>query len=391
MVTGASTADVALILIDARNGVLEQSRRHAFLATLLGIPHLVRVHQQDGPRRLLARSASTRSARSSARFAMKLEVADLTFIPMSALTGDNVVSRSEAMPWYDGPSLLRHLEELHIASDRNLIDARLPVQYVIRPAAGRLPRLPRLCGHHRRRHVQARRRGHGAAVGLLHHGDGGLGARAVSRPRRPSPAQAVTVELADDIDIARGDMICRPHNRPNVGQDIDAMVCWLTAESDAPAGRDLHDPAHHPLDPRVDQASSSTASTSTRCTATSQAADPRAQRDRPRSGCAPRSRCCSTRTAATATPAASSSSTRRRNNTVAAGMITGRDAVRVRTSSGTAARSPASSAPSDGRDASGSPGCPARASRRSPSRSSAAWSPPAGRPTCSTATTCGTA
>ena len=132
MVTGASTADVALILIDARNGVLEQSRRHAFLASLLGIPHLiVCINKMDLVDYSKERFDEIRADFS--RFAMRLEVADLTFIPVSALTGDNVVQRSHAMPWYEGTSLLHHLEELHVASDRNLIDVRFPVQYVIRP------------------------------------------------------------------------------------------------------------------------------------------------------------------------------------------------------------------------------------------------------------------
>src|SRR6195952_2384607 len=132
MVTGASTADIALILIDARNGVLEQSRRHAFLASLLGIPHLVVcINKMDlvdfSQERFEEIHQDFRS------FAMKLEVADLTFVPMSALAGDNVVTRSKAMPWYEGTSLLHHLEDVHVASDRNLIDVRFPVQYVIRP------------------------------------------------------------------------------------------------------------------------------------------------------------------------------------------------------------------------------------------------------------------
>src|ERR1700759_1633612 len=118
MVTGASTADVALILIDARNGVLEQSRRHAFLATLLGIPHLVVcINKMDLVGYSQERYEEIRLEFRA--FAMKLEVADLTFIPVSALTGDNVVTRSNAMPWYEGPALLNHLEELHVASDRN--------------------------------------------------------------------------------------------------------------------------------------------------------------------------------------------------------------------------------------------------------------------------------
>ncbi|TAM92762.1 MAG: GTP-binding protein, partial [Jatrophihabitans sp.] len=132
MVTGASTADAALILIDARNGVLEQSRRHAFLATLLGIPHLVLcVNKMD-----LVDYAQERFEQIRAEFrafAAKLQVTDLTFIPISALSGDNVVDTSANMPWYEGRSLLHHLEDLHVASDRNLIDARFPVQYVIRP------------------------------------------------------------------------------------------------------------------------------------------------------------------------------------------------------------------------------------------------------------------
>ena len=132
MVTGASTADVALILIDARNGVLEQSRRHAFLATLLGIPHLiVCINKMDLVDYSQERYEEIRG--EFARFATKLEVSDLTFIPISALAGDNVVERSSNMPWYEGTSLLHHLEDVHIASDRNLIDVRFPVQYVIRP------------------------------------------------------------------------------------------------------------------------------------------------------------------------------------------------------------------------------------------------------------------
>src|SRR5437899_11463338 len=132
LVTGASTADVALILIDARNGVLEQSRRHAFLASLLGIPHLVVcVNKMDLVDFSDERFDEIRE--DFRRFAMKLEVADLSFVPISALGGDNVVQRSAAMPWYEGTSLLHHLEEVHVASDRNLIDARFPVQYVLRP------------------------------------------------------------------------------------------------------------------------------------------------------------------------------------------------------------------------------------------------------------------
>ena len=132
MVTGASTADVALVLVDARHGVVEQSRRHAFLASLLRIPHLVVcVNKMD----LIDydEKAFNEVKEEFRNFAMKLEIPDLTFIPVSALHGDNVVERSSNMPWYEGSSLLHHLEEVHIASDRNHIDARFPIQYVIRP------------------------------------------------------------------------------------------------------------------------------------------------------------------------------------------------------------------------------------------------------------------
>ncbi|MDQ6851939.1 MAG: sulfate adenylyltransferase subunit CysN [Actinomycetota bacterium] len=231
MVTGASTADVAMILIDARNGVLEQSRRHAFLATLLGIPHLIVCinkmdlvdYSQERYQEILEDFRS---------FAMKLEVSDLTFIPMSALAGDNVVTRSAAMPWYDGPSLLRALEEIHIASDRNLIDARLPVQYVIRPQ-------------------QLDFRGYAGTIsgGTFKPDDevtvlpSGFSTRvrAVFGPagnevREAFTGQAVTMLLQDEIDIARGDMIARPHNRPHVGQDLDVMLCWMTGESSLTEG-----------------------------------------------------------------------------------------------------------------------------------------------------------
>jgi bifunctional enzyme CysN/CysC len=228
MVTGASTADVAIILIDARNGVLEQSRRHAFLATLLGIPHLVvcinkmdLVDFDEGVYQEIRTEFE--------QFAAKLEVHDLSFIPVSALTGDNVVTRSDRMPWYDGASLLHHLEDLHIASDRNLVDVRLPVQYVIRPHQARDGELHDFRGY-----------AGTVAGGVMKPGDE-VTVLPVGRTTTISAVwgpggtkldeafagQAVTVELADDIDISRGDMICRPLNRPFVSQDLDAMVCWL--------------------------------------------------------------------------------------------------------------------------------------------------------------------
>jgi bifunctional enzyme CysN/CysC len=239
MVTGASTADVAIILIDARNGVLEQSRRHAFLATLLGIPHLVVcINKMDLVDWSHDRFDEIRT--DFENFAVKLNVSDLSFVPISALTGDNVVDRSQNMSWYKGPSLLHHLEEVHVSSDRNLIDVRLPVQYVIRPQQSASADLHDFRGY-----------AGTIAGGVIKPGDevtvlpSGFSTRVAQlwgpggrKLDEAFAGQAVTVELADDIDIARGDMICRPHNRPLVGQDIDAMVCWLTPESTLkPGGR----------------------------------------------------------------------------------------------------------------------------------------------------------
>ena len=232
MVTGASTADLAVVLVDARNGLTEQSRRHAFLATLLKVPHLVlAVNKMD----LVGydSAAFEQITEEFTAFATKLEIADLTFIPMSALHGDNVVERSGNMPWYDGPSLLHHLEHLHIASDRNLIDVRFPVQYVIRPHQATDPELHDY-------------RGYAGQVGggVLKPGDevmhlpSGL-STAIKRIDGPHgeveeayPPMSVTLLLDNDIDISRGDLICRPGNQPQVSQDVQAMVCWM---ADAPA------------------------------------------------------------------------------------------------------------------------------------------------------------
>jgi bifunctional enzyme CysN/CysC len=238
MVTGASTADLALVLIDARKGVVEQSRRHAFLASLLGIQHLVLcVNKMDlvdwSEQRFEEIKAEFRS------FAMKLDVPDLAFVPVSALHGDNVVDRSANMPWYDGSSLLHHLEETHIASDRNLIDARFPVQYVIRPQ----DQTSELHDY----------RGYAGTVagGVFKPGDevvalpSGLTTTiaAIDTPDGPVDEafapMAVTIRLADDVDVSRGDMLCRVRNRPHVGQDVEAMVCWLTGDTDLRPGAKL--------------------------------------------------------------------------------------------------------------------------------------------------------
>jgi len=237
MVTGASTADAALILIDARNGVLEQSRRHAFLASLLGIPHLIMcINKMDLVDYSQARFEEIRG--EFRRFATKLEVGDLSFIPISALAGDNVVTVSENMKWYEGTSLLHHLEDLHVASDRNLIDARFPVQYVIRP-------------HQSTDAVLHDFRGYAGTVagGVFRPDDevtvlpSGFSTRvkAVWGPggtplKEGFADQAVTLELTDQIDIARGDMICRPANRPHSTQDIDAMIAWMDERSSLTPG-----------------------------------------------------------------------------------------------------------------------------------------------------------
>ncbi|GAA2030599.1 sulfate adenylyltransferase subunit CysN [Pseudokineococcus marinus] len=234
MVTGASTADLALILVDARKGLVEQSRRHAFLATLLQVPHLVlAVNKMD----LVDFSEEVFEGirRDFASFATKLEVPDLTVIPVSALEGDNVVSRSSRTPWYDGPSLLHHLEHVHVASDRNLVDARFAVQYVIRPQSGR--------------HLDYRGYAGQVSGGVLKPGDevmvlpSGFTTRIASIETADGPVaeafppMSVTVRLEDELDVSRGDMICRPHNAPTPSQDIDAMVSWMDESSALVPGR----------------------------------------------------------------------------------------------------------------------------------------------------------
>ncbi len=259
MVTGASTADLALVLVDVRNGVLEQSKRHAFLSSMLGVPHLTLcVNKMDlvdyDKEAFEAVKAEFRE------FATRLNIADLTVIPISALHGDNVVNRSETMNWYEGPSLLHHLDELHIASDRNLVDARFPVQYVLRPRSDK--------------HHDYRGYGGQIASGVFKVGDevmilpSGF-TTTISEIRSPendielenhidnegkdegaesanikggkveeafSP-MSVTISLADDLDVSRGDMICRPNNQPNIVQDIDAMICWMDSDSNFSLGK----------------------------------------------------------------------------------------------------------------------------------------------------------
>jgi bifunctional enzyme CysN/CysC len=234
MVTGASTADLAIILVDARNGLVEQSRRHTFLATLLRVPHLVLcVNKMD----LVGYSEDVfEDIRAEfTAFATKLNIPDLTFIPVSALAGDNVVTRSENMPWYDGPSLLHHLENVHVASDRNLVDVRFPVQYVIRPMSSTHPDYRGYAGQ--------------VAGGVMKPGDevvalpSGFTSRILSIDTADGPVDeayppmSVTVRLEDNIDVSRGDLLCRPHNQPLVTQDVDAMVCWMDSSALRPGAK----------------------------------------------------------------------------------------------------------------------------------------------------------
>ncbi|CAJ60758.1 MULTISPECIES: sulfate adenylyltransferase subunit 1 [Frankia] len=231
MVTGASTADLALLLVDARKGVVEQTRRHAFLASLLRVPHLVLcVNKMDLVD--FDREVFEKIKEDFRRFAAKLEIVDVATIPVSALTGDNVVSRSPSTPWYDGSSLLHHLEELHIASDRNLIDVRFPVQWVVRPRSEELHDYRGYAGQ--------------VAGGVLKPGDdvivlpSGLTSRVAGIDTYDGPVEeafppmSVIVRLEDDLDVSRGDLIARPNNQPTVGQDLNLMVSWMV---DAPLRR----------------------------------------------------------------------------------------------------------------------------------------------------------
>ncbi|BCJ71468.1 hypothetical protein CS0771_18140 [Catellatospora sp. IY07-71] len=224
MVTGASTADLALVLVDARKGIVEQSRRHAFLCSLLRVPHLVlcvnKMDLVDYDQQVYDRIVDEFTS-----FAAKLDITDLAIIPISALQGDNIATRSANMPWYEGPSLLHHLEHVHIASDRNLVDVRFPVQYVIRPQSTTVTDYRGYAGQ--------------VASGILKPGDevmvlpSGMTTRIAGIDTADGPVteafppMSVTVRLEDEIDISRGDMICRPHNTPTPAQDIEALVCWM--------------------------------------------------------------------------------------------------------------------------------------------------------------------
>ncbi|MGM0443249.1 MAG: sulfate adenylyltransferase subunit CysN [Fibrobacterota bacterium] len=220
MVTGASTADLAIILIDARNGVLTQSRRHGFIASLLEIPHiLVAVNKMDLVE--YSRERFDQIRREFAEFAEKLDVHDISFIPISALKGDNVVNRSTNMPWYDGQSVLHYLENVTISTDKNLIDFRFPVQYVNRPNAD----FRGFCGS--------------IVSGTIQPGEEVIALPSWKQSRikeiltpdgtaeEAFQSQAVTLTLEDEIDISRGDMIVRKKNLPTETANFDATLCWM--------------------------------------------------------------------------------------------------------------------------------------------------------------------
>ncbi len=229
MVTGASSANVALVLIDARNGVVEQTKRHAIIASLLQIPHVVVcINKMD----LVDydEAVYNKIQDDFEKFAAKLDVIDVHFIPISALIGDNVVHRSDKTAWYQGPTLMYYLENVHIASDENFIDCRFPVQYVVRPYSDE---------YHDYRGYAGR-----VAGGVMKQGDEVLllpsgftsKIKTIQGPAgeqdKAFPPESVTILLEDDFDLSRGDMIVRPNNKPDVTQDIEVMMVWF--DSDKP-------------------------------------------------------------------------------------------------------------------------------------------------------------
>ena len=227
MVTGASTANLAIILVDARKGIVEQTKRHAFIASLLGIPHLVIcINKMDMVN--YNEQVFLQVKKEFQGFAAKLKVHDIQFVPISALKGDNVVEKSLNMAWYRGPTLMYLLETIHIGSDLNLVDCRFPVQYVIRPQTD---------DYHDYRGYAGR-----VAGGIFKPGDQvlvlptGFTSRIKTIDGPEGPVQeafapmSVTIRLEDELDVGRGDMIVRVNNVPEVSQDINMMVCWMNPE-----------------------------------------------------------------------------------------------------------------------------------------------------------------
>jgi sulfate adenylyltransferase subunit 1 len=234
MVTGASTANLALILVDARKGVIEQTKRHTFIASLLQIPHVfVCINKMD----LVDynQEAYDKVVKEYTDFAAKLNVQDVRFIPMSALHGDNVVTRSEQMGWYEGGTLLHNLETVHISADYNLRDCRFPVQTVIRPHSDQYHDFRGYAGRvaggifKKGDNVVALPSGLESTISGIHTLTGEL--------EEAFPPMSVTITLEDDIDISRGDMLVRSENRPEGQQDLDVMLCWLNATPPRPRAK----------------------------------------------------------------------------------------------------------------------------------------------------------
>jgi sulfate adenylyltransferase large subunit len=227
MITGASTANLSVILVDARQGVVEQTRRHAYIVSMLRIPHLVVcINKMD----LVNFSEAVFNAirEDFEQFATRLHIRDIVFIPISALLGDNVVERSANMPWYVGPPLLRHLEEVYIGADLDLSDPRFPVQYIVRP---------RDDAYHDFRGIAGQIAGGvfrvGDAVKVLPSGKTStiVGIHTYDGPLQEAfSPMSVQLLLADDLDISRGDMLVRPDNMPYVGTEFEARVCWMGEE-----------------------------------------------------------------------------------------------------------------------------------------------------------------
>lgn len=228
MVTGSSTSNLSIILVDARHGLVEQTSRHTFIAALLGIPHVVFcINKMD----LVDYSEDVfyNIKKDLEAFCSKLDVKDIQFVPISALNGDNVVNKSENMPWYQGSTLMYLLENIHIGSDYNHIDCRFPVQYVIRPQSDK---------YHDYRGYAGR-----IAGGIFKPGDdvvvlpSGFTSKVKSIDNfncsldEAFTPMSVTMTLEDDIDISRGDMIVRENNQPHVSQDLDVMVCWFNSKN----------------------------------------------------------------------------------------------------------------------------------------------------------------
>ncbi|MDB9910172.1 sulfate adenylyltransferase subunit CysN [Flavobacteriales bacterium] len=234
MVTGASTANLALLLVDARHGVIEQTKRHAFIASLLQIPHIaVCINKMDLVDH--SKKAFDKIKKEFENFAAKLEIKDVRFIPISALNGDNVVDRSKNMDWYDGSTLMHLLENIHVGSDQNHVDCRFPVQFVVRPQSKEYPDY----------------RGYAGRIegGVFKPGDdvivlpSGFTSKIKSIDTFDGEVveafspMSVCMTLTDNIDISRGDMLVRENNQPTIEQDIDVMICWMNQKKMIPKGK----------------------------------------------------------------------------------------------------------------------------------------------------------